>query len=269
MVARVPGPSARRSAGFALDRYRPRQQRTARSSCTVLAAWQHGCSGRDSRAGLRSNDRVLPAPQRWRRAPRAAEVQGRPPNDCPAGARRGGTSGTTPAASRRPARGRTLWHDLGFVIANHTGGPVDRRTDTDDWLDLIRQAGVRRLRLHDCRHSAATALLVLGADARVLDGNDGLDIDGARPAIHTHGSGAPARCRGTPSNALAPFDRNVTARLLGLTAFWPSLTAGRARALIANVAVPSRSRGGLYRSTQHFLKSQRGSGVWWRGSRSG
>jgi integrase len=61
-----------------------------------------------------------------------------------------------------------LWRDHGFVIANHTGGPVDRRTDTDDWLDLISQAGVRRLRLHDCRHSAATALLVLGADARVL-----------------------------------------------------------------------------------------------------
>src|SRR5207302_10568185 len=55
-----------------------------------------------------------------------------------------------------------LWHDHGFVITNHTGGPVDRRTDTDDWIDLVRQAGVRRLRLHDCRHSAATALLVLG-----------------------------------------------------------------------------------------------------------
>ncbi len=25
-----------------------------------------------------------------------------------------------------------MWDDLNFVIANHTGGPVDRRTDTDD-----------------------------------------------------------------------------------------------------------------------------------------
>jgi integrase len=61
-----------------------------------------------------------------------------------------------------------LWEDLGFVIASHTGRPVDRRTDTDDWLDLLARAGVRRLRLHDCRLSAGTALLVLGADARVL-----------------------------------------------------------------------------------------------------
>lgn len=61
-----------------------------------------------------------------------------------------------------------LWKDQGFIIANHTGGPVDRTTDTQDWLELITEAGVRRLRLHDCRHSAATALLVLGTDARVL-----------------------------------------------------------------------------------------------------
>lgn len=70
-------------------------------------------------------------------------------------------------AAERLAAG-PLWGELGFVIANRTGGPVDRRTDTDDWLDLLATAGVRRLRLHDCRHSAATALLVLGADARVL-----------------------------------------------------------------------------------------------------
>src|SRR5579875_316802 len=61
-----------------------------------------------------------------------------------------------------------LWNDRGFIIANHSGGPVDRSTDTEEWLALIADAGVRRLRLHDCRHSAATALLVLGLDARVL-----------------------------------------------------------------------------------------------------
>jgi integrase len=70
-------------------------------------------------------------------------------------------------AAERLAAG-TLWHDRGFVIANRTGGPVFRTTDTEDWLELIKEAGVRRLRLHDCRHSAATALLVLGTDARVL-----------------------------------------------------------------------------------------------------
>lgn len=70
-------------------------------------------------------------------------------------------------AEERLAAG-SLWNDRGFVVANHTGGPLDRTTDTEDWHDLVVAAGVRRLRLHDCRHSAATALLVLGADARVL-----------------------------------------------------------------------------------------------------
>lgn len=70
-------------------------------------------------------------------------------------------------AAERLAAG-SLWQDQGFVVTNHTGGPVDRSTDTGEWLALVRAAGVRRLRLHDCRHSAATALLVLGTDARVL-----------------------------------------------------------------------------------------------------
>jgi integrase len=70
-------------------------------------------------------------------------------------------------AAERLAAG-PLWAEHGFVITNRTGGPLDRTTDTQDWLSLVRAAGVRRLRLHDCRHSAATALLVLGTDGRVL-----------------------------------------------------------------------------------------------------
>jgi integrase len=70
-------------------------------------------------------------------------------------------------AAERLAAG-PLWNERGFVVTNRTGGPLYRGTDTEDWLDLVKAAGVRRLRLHDCRHSAATALLVLGADPRVL-----------------------------------------------------------------------------------------------------
>jgi integrase len=75
---------------------------------------------------------------------------------------------------RRQAAGRmaagSLWHEQGFVVAGHRGGPVDRSTDTEDWCELVEAAGVRRLRIHDLRHSAATALLVLGEDSRVLLG---------------------------------------------------------------------------------------------------
>jgi integrase len=72
-------------------------------------------------------------------------------------------------AAERLAAG-SLWHDRGFVITNATGGPLDRTTDREDWLDLIATARLRRLRIHDLRHSAATALLVMGEDSRVLMG---------------------------------------------------------------------------------------------------
>ena len=102
-------------------------------------------------------------------APRAAEVEGGPPDASHFPSRSSSScrnnAGDRPPSGSPPGRCGTTSDSS---IANHTGGPVDRRTDTDDWLDLLAQAGVRRLRLHDCRHSAATALLVLGADARVL-----------------------------------------------------------------------------------------------------
>jgi integrase len=62
------------------------------------------------------------------------------------------------------------WHDQDFVITNTTGGPVDRTSDREDWHRLATAASVRRLRIHDLRHAAATALLVLGADSRALLG---------------------------------------------------------------------------------------------------
>jgi integrase len=63
-----------------------------------------------------------------------------------------------------------LWHDHGYVVTNTTGGPLGRTSDRADWLGLVAAASVRRLRIHDLRHSAATALLVLGEDSRTLLG---------------------------------------------------------------------------------------------------
>ncbi len=64
----------------------------------------------------------------------------------------------------------TRWQDQGFVITNATGGPVDRTSDREEWHRLLTAARVRRLRIHDLRHAAATALLVMGEDSRVLLG---------------------------------------------------------------------------------------------------
>ncbi len=58
----------------------------------------------------------------------------------------------------------------GWVFATETGAPTDPRRDWGTWKALLAEAGVRDVRLHDARHSAATYLLVQGVDARTVMG---------------------------------------------------------------------------------------------------
>ena len=51
------------------------------------------------------------------------------------------------------------WHDEDLVFAQPNGRPIDKKTDYDDWTRLLQAAGVRHVRLHDGRHTAATLLL--------------------------------------------------------------------------------------------------------------
>jgi integrase len=69
----------------------------------------------------------------------------------------------------REAAGR-LWHDEGWVFATPVGRPLNPNTDYHEWKDLLRAAGLRDARLHDARHTAATALLLLGVPDRVVMG---------------------------------------------------------------------------------------------------
>lgn len=63
-----------------------------------------------------------------------------------------------------------LWTDSGWVFATPTGGPLNPRTDWDDWKKLLVRAGVRDGRLHDARHTAATVLLLLGVPQAAVMG---------------------------------------------------------------------------------------------------
>ena len=63
-----------------------------------------------------------------------------------------------------------LWHDEGWVFASPTGEVINQATDYDEWKRLLVLAGVRDGRLHDARHTAATALLVLGVSGRAVMG---------------------------------------------------------------------------------------------------
>ncbi|MBW4719634.1 tyrosine-type recombinase/integrase [Saccharothrix obliqua] len=61
-----------------------------------------------------------------------------------------------------------LWRDEGWVFAQPDGRPIDPRSDHNEWKALLAEAGVRDARLHDSRHTAATTLMVLGVDHRVI-----------------------------------------------------------------------------------------------------
>jgi integrase len=60
------------------------------------------------------------------------------------------------------------WTDHDLVFPNELGGPMDDRNDYRAWIKLLRTAGVRRIRLHDGRHTAATLLLAEGVHPRVV-----------------------------------------------------------------------------------------------------
>lgn len=61
-----------------------------------------------------------------------------------------------------------LWRDGGWIFTSETGETIHFRTDNKHWKDLLREAGVRDVRLHDARHTAATVLLLLGVPERVV-----------------------------------------------------------------------------------------------------
>ncbi|MFI2278411.1 tyrosine-type recombinase/integrase, partial [Catenuloplanes sp. NPDC020197] len=63
-----------------------------------------------------------------------------------------------------------LWQDGGWLFATPAGGPLNPRTDYDEWKRLLKLAGLRDGRLHDARHTAATVLLLLGVPERAVMG---------------------------------------------------------------------------------------------------
>jgi integrase len=60
------------------------------------------------------------------------------------------------------------WHDEDLVFAQLNGRPIDKKADYDAWRNLLKSAGVRHVRLHDGRHTAATLLLSEGVHPRVV-----------------------------------------------------------------------------------------------------
>lgn len=60
------------------------------------------------------------------------------------------------------------WHEHGLVFTTRTGGPISPRNDHRAFQRLLTRAGLRRVRLHDLRHTAASLMLQLGVHPRVV-----------------------------------------------------------------------------------------------------
>jgi integrase len=60
------------------------------------------------------------------------------------------------------------WQEWDLVFAQPNGRPLDKHSDYEAWGQLLKAAGVRHIRLHDGRHTAATLLLTAGVHPRVV-----------------------------------------------------------------------------------------------------
>ncbi|MCK9894779.1 tyrosine-type recombinase/integrase [Frankia sp. AgB32] len=78
----------------------------------------------------------------------------------------------------------SLWQEAGWVFTNEIGRPLNPNTDYHQWKALVQAAGVRDARLHDARHTAATALLLLGVPDRIVMGIMGWSSDMRRRYQH-------------------------------------------------------------------------------------
>ncbi|GAA2510109.1 site-specific integrase [Pilimelia columellifera] len=60
------------------------------------------------------------------------------------------------------------WADPRLVFCTGLGTPVHPRNDYRSFREILHRTGLRRVRIHDLRHTAATVLLAQGVPARVV-----------------------------------------------------------------------------------------------------
>jgi integrase len=70
------------------------------------------------------------------------------------------------AFERKTAEGE--WHDHNLVFCTAFGTPLDRGLIHLNWIPALKKADLRRIRLHDLRHTAATLMLQEGVHPKVV-----------------------------------------------------------------------------------------------------
>lgn len=100
------------------------------------------------------------------------------------------------------------WVDSGFVFVDELGAPMVPQTISRKWDAAIRRAGVRRIRLHDSRHSAATLLLEDGTPVHVVSKMLGHSRASITLDVYAHAiEGAGAEAGGRLTQRLASAGR--------------------------------------------------------------
>lgn len=60
------------------------------------------------------------------------------------------------------------YEDSGYVVRNEVGQPLHPETVSDRWDQFVAMAKVRRLRLHDARHTCGTLMHLQGVPIAVI-----------------------------------------------------------------------------------------------------
>ena len=60
------------------------------------------------------------------------------------------------------------WKESGLVFTTRRGTAVDQRNLLKHYAGVIKASGIRRLRFHDLRHTAASLLLAQGIPMKVV-----------------------------------------------------------------------------------------------------
>ncbi|GLW04490.1 hypothetical protein Slala05_81200 [Streptomyces lavendulae subsp. lavendulae] len=80
----------------------------------------------------------------------------------------------------------SAWTDSGLVFSTPTGRPLDPASLTRRFRGFLNQAGLRRIRFHDLRHSTATLLLEQGVDLIVIKELLGHAHIGVTAGVYAH-----------------------------------------------------------------------------------
>lgn len=125
--------------------------------------YEHGCEGACGRK------RGAECPQRSRGGLRLVDPKGKSERPVPIPA----PLVAKLRAHRRQQLAERLaagewWQNGDWVFAQTDGRPLDPRRDWQDWKDLLADAGVRKVRLHDARHTAATLMMAQGVGIDVI-----------------------------------------------------------------------------------------------------